>query len=196
MGAIAMAFLAAGCAGAIPSSNGGRAALKLMSSKDGQFLVDGHGHTLYLFEKDEGGESYCSGACAAVWPPFKTSSMPQASGSVDAAALGTIKRDDGGMQVSYHGHPLYFYAADASTPGRTKGEDLNQFGSAWYLVNAGGKPVEAESSSGSGSNGYSNSGSQSGGGGSKSYSNSGSQSGGGNSTSSSTGSRSGGGAWG
>ena len=72
-----------------------------MSSKDGRFLVDDQGHTLYLFEKDEGGESYCSGACAAVWPAFETDAMPHASPGVDAAALGTIKREDGETQVTY-----------------------------------------------------------------------------------------------
>jgi predicted lipoprotein with Yx(FWY)xxD motif len=146
MGVITLAFLAAGCGGAVPSSNGGHAAVKLMSSKDGRFLVDGQGHALYLFEKDEGGESYCSGACAAVWPPFETDAKPQGSGSVDAAALGTIKRDDGETQVTYHGHPLYYYAADASTPGKTKGEDIEQFGAGWYLVDAAGKSIEPEKS--------------------------------------------------
>jgi predicted lipoprotein with Yx(FWY)xxD motif len=149
MGAIALALIAAGCGGAVPSSNGGPATLKLTSSQDGRFLVDGKGHTLYLFEKDEGGESYCGGACAAVWPPLETKSMPQAAAGVDAGALGRIKRDDGDMQVTYHGHPLYYYAADASTPGKTKGEDIEQFGASWYLVGPGGKPVEADSGAGS-----------------------------------------------
>jgi predicted lipoprotein with Yx(FWY)xxD motif len=135
--------------------------VKLASSKDGRYLVDAEGHSLYLFEKDERGESYCTGACAAVWPPFDTRAMPHAGGGVDAAALGTIKRDDGDLQVTYHGHPLYYYAADASTPGKMKGEDIDQFGAGWYLVNVGGKSVEPESGSKSGSN----SGSTGGGGG-------------------------------
>jgi hypothetical protein len=57
------------------------------------------------------------------------------------------------MQVTYHGHPLYYYAADASTPGKTKGEDVDQFGAAWYLVGAQGESVEPESDSGSSSEG-------------------------------------------
>jgi predicted lipoprotein with Yx(FWY)xxD motif len=147
MGAIGLAFVAAGCGGAIPSSNGSPATVKMTSSTEGHFLVDSQGHSLYLFEKDESGESYCNGACAAVWPPLETSSTPRGGAGIDAGALGTIKRDDGDMQVTYHGHPLYYYAADASTPGKTKGEDIEQFGSGWYLVEATGKPVESESSS-------------------------------------------------
>jgi predicted lipoprotein with Yx(FWY)xxD motif len=163
VGASALVLIAAGCGGAIPSSNGGPATLKLTSSKEGRYLVDGQGHSLYLFEKDEGGESYCNGACAAVWPALETEAMPHAGPGVDAAALGTIKRGDGDMQVTYHGHPLYYYAADASTPGKTKGEDIEQFGDGWYLVNAGGKSLEPDTSeSNSGSD---NSGSNSGGGG-------------------------------
>ena len=163
VGATTLVLIAAGCGGAIPSSNGGPTTLKLTSSKDGRYLVDSQGHSLYLFEKDEGGESYCNGACAAVWPALETEAMPHAGAGVDAAALGRIKRDDGDMQVTYHGHPLYYYAADASTPGKTKGEDVEQFGDGWYLVSAAGKSVEEKS--GSDSNSNSNSGSNGGGGG-------------------------------
>jgi len=166
VGAIPLLLVVAGCGGAIPSSNGGPATLKLTSSQDGRYLVDSQGHSLYLFEKDDGGESYCNGACAAVWPALETESKPHAGPGVDAAALGVIKRDDGDMQVTYHGHPLYYYAADAGTPGKTKGEDIEQFGDGWYLVNAGGKSVESKSDSGSHSNSNnSNSGSNGGGGG-------------------------------
>jgi predicted lipoprotein with Yx(FWY)xxD motif len=151
MGAFVLALVAAGCGGAVPSSNGGSATLKTTSSNGNTYLVDAQGHTLYLFDKDEKGESYCNGACAAVWPPFETDSTPQAAGGVDSAALGTVKRDDGDMQVTYHGHPLYYYAADASTPGKAKGEDVDQFGASWYLVSGSGKPVEPGSGSESGS---------------------------------------------
>jgi len=150
VGVLGLAFFAAGCGGAIPSSNGSPATLKLTQTQFGRFLVDGQGHTLYLFQKDEKGESYCTGACAAVWPPLETSSKPSGSG-IDTAALGTIKRDDGETQVTYRGHPLYYYAADASKPGKTKGEELEQFGAEWYVVGASGKPVEREMKSKSGS---------------------------------------------
>lgn len=159
MGAIALAVFAAGCGGAIPSSDGGPATLKLSGPKSGQFLVDSQGHSVYLFAKDEGSESYCTGACAAVWPPLETSTAPKAGAGVQRGALGTIKRSDGDMQVTYQGHPLYYYAADASSPGETKGQDIEQFGSGWYLVTAQGDPLESHGNSNS------NSGSNSGGGG-------------------------------
>jgi predicted lipoprotein with Yx(FWY)xxD motif len=160
VGAIGVALIAAGCGGAIPSSNGGPATLKLTGSSDGRFLVDQQGHSVYLFEKDQSGESNCGGACAAVWPPLETSTAPRAGSGIAAGALGTIKRGDGDQQVTYHGHPLYYYAADASTPGKTAGENIEQFGSGWYLVTAHGEALESESgsSSNSGSNGGSNGG--------------------------------------
>jgi len=154
VGALGLALVAAGCGGAIPSSDGGPAALKL----DGRYLVDSQGHSVYLFEKDEDGESYCSGACAAVWPPLETSTAPRGGAGVQEAELGTIERPDGDMQVTYHGHPLYYYAADASTPDNTKGEDVEQFGAGWYLVGAHGQPVESQSDSGSDSGSGSNDG--------------------------------------
>lgn len=149
-----LVVVAAGCGGAIPGSNGGPAAVKLDSSKLGHYLVDGQGHTLYLFERDQRGESYCNGACASVWPPFETSSPPRAMAGIPASALGTIKRGDGDMQVTYRGHPLYYYAADASTPDHEKGENVSQFGATWYLVGANGRPVEPKQGSG-GANGNS-----------------------------------------
>jgi predicted lipoprotein with Yx(FWY)xxD motif len=157
MGAIGLAGLTAGCGGATPSSNGGPATLKMTSSSMGRFLADGQGHALYLFENDKRRESYCNGACAAVWPPLETQSKPRAAAGVDAAALGTIERDSGDMQVTYHGHPLYYYAGDASTPGKTRGEDVEQFGAGWYLVSVRGEPVEAKAGSSSRSNSSSSS---------------------------------------
>jgi hypothetical protein len=94
----------------------------------------------------------------AVWPPLETSTAPRAGTGVAGGGLGTIKRDDGDMQVTYHGRPLYYYAADASTPDKTKGENIEQFGSSWYLVSGNGQPFEAESNDDSGSNSGSNSG--------------------------------------
>jgi predicted lipoprotein with Yx(FWY)xxD motif len=169
----AVAAVATGCGGAIPANDGSRAGVTVESTGLGSILADGRGHTLYLFERDEGGESYCTGACASVWPPFETSGQPQPMAGIPASALGTITRDDGGVQVTYHGHPLYFYAGDASSPGKTKGEDQEQFGSTWYAVGRAGEAVEPKGESGGsngggsggGNGGYGNTGTSSGNGG-------------------------------
>jgi predicted lipoprotein with Yx(FWY)xxD motif len=149
LGLVALAFAAAGCGGAIPSSNGGPARIGISNGH----LVDAGGRSLYLFARDENGESYCSGACAAVWPPLETSSTPAGMGGVTSSALGTTERDGGGRQVTYRGHPLYYYAADASRAGSTKGQELEQFGDEWYLLTANGDPLGSQSGGGSGGSG-------------------------------------------
>src|SRR4051812_25814995 len=102
----ALAIVATGCGGAIPTSNGGPAGIKLESSRLGHYLVDAQGHTLYIFDRDERNDSYCNGACASVWPPLETDSRPRSLAGVAGSALGRFKRDDGDMQVTYRGHPL------------------------------------------------------------------------------------------
>ena len=152
----ALALVAAGCGMAVPSKSGADS-VKVAPSSDGTHLVDAQGRSLYLFERDEKGDSYCYGACAAVWPPVEVDKTPSATAGVPASALGMFKRDDGEMQATYRGHPLYYYSADASTPGKTRGEDVEQFGAGWYLVGQNGKSVEPKGDSG-GSNSSNNSG--------------------------------------
>jgi predicted lipoprotein with Yx(FWY)xxD motif len=150
---LGLVLVLAGCGGSKSSAKG--STLKLASSKLGQILVDGKGRTLYLFEADKNGQSACSGACAATWPPL-TASSPSAGSGLDNAALSTTKRTDGTQQVTYHGHPLYYYAGDGTSPGSTRGENLNTFGGVWYAVDGTGKAVQPASSGemGSGSGGY------------------------------------------
>ncbi|MDH6626152.1 putative lipoprotein with Yx(FWY)xxD motif [Streptomyces sp. LBL] len=111
------------------------------AGKLGTILVDAKSRTLYLFEADKSTTSTCNGSCAAAWPPLLTSGNPTAGGSAKAGLLGTTKRSDGKMQVTYHGHPLYGYAGDAG-PGDTNGQGLNQFGAAWYVLDDSGKKVD------------------------------------------------------
>ncbi|MBX5468805.1 MAG: hypothetical protein IRZ21_02790 [Thermoleophilaceae bacterium] len=120
----------------------GAATVNLRNGASGTFLVDSKGMTLYLFQKDTGSSSTCSGACAAAWPPFKTSGKPKAGAGVQASLLGTTKRSDGSTEVTYNGHPLYYYAGDAA-PGDTTGQGLNQFGALWYVLNAKGGTITA-----------------------------------------------------
>jgi predicted lipoprotein with Yx(FWY)xxD motif len=141
--AVASMIAAAGCARAIPTSQGGAATVSADHSQLGIYLEDESGHALYLFGKDEEGESYCTDACASVWPPYETSAQPMAGPGVSQKKLGTISRDDGGTQVTYAGVPLYYYAGDGGKPDETKGEGVEQFGAEWYLVSPkNGAPVE------------------------------------------------------
>jgi predicted lipoprotein with Yx(FWY)xxD motif len=123
----------------------GSATLGVGSTDLGKILVGPNGHTLYLFEKDKGGKSSCSEACAAAWPPLTTSGQPRASAGVSSAKLTTTKRADGKEQVVYGGHPLYYYAPDTKA-GDTKGQELEQFGAEWYVVSPAGQKVEKSGS--------------------------------------------------
>jgi len=101
-------------------------------------LVDTKGFTLYDFHKDKGGKSACYGACASTWPPLTTGGAPQAMSGAEASQLGTTKRSDGTVQVTYAGHPLYTYAADTK-PGEAKGNDFSSFGAQWYALKPNGE---------------------------------------------------------
>lgn len=107
----------------------------------GKVLVDGRGRTLYLFEQDAKGRSTCFGPCAGVWPPLTSSGAAHVGGTAKASLLGTDCRRDGKTQVTYQGHPLYFYQGD-SKPGQANGEGLKQFGAEWYAVSAAGSKVQ------------------------------------------------------
>jgi predicted lipoprotein with Yx(FWY)xxD motif len=106
--------------------------------------------SLYLFEKDTGGKSACYGKCAKVWPPVTTSGAPKAEGKAKASMLDTVARKDGSEQVTYAGHPLYYYAPDDHTAHSAKGQGLEQFGAEWYVLSATGSKVEE----GGGGGGY------------------------------------------
>jgi predicted lipoprotein with Yx(FWY)xxD motif len=112
------------------------ATVQLADSDLGSILVDGDGMTLYLFESDTGDTSTCTGDCAATWPPL-IADAPTAGEGVDEALLGTTTRDDGEVQVTYDGHPLYGFASDQA-PGDTEGQGV---GDVWFVVDASGKAV-------------------------------------------------------
>jgi predicted lipoprotein with Yx(FWY)xxD motif len=155
------ALAIAGCGGndnsaasgpATPAS--GKAAVDVADSSLGKILVDPQGRTLYMFEKDTGSKSTCFGACASAWPPFRTDGSAKAGAGASAAMVGTTSRSDGEPEVTYDGHPLYYYAGDQS-PGDTNGEGLTQFGGGWYVVSPSGQPIEGnEAASAGGGSGY------------------------------------------
>ena len=108
---------------------------------DGKFLADGQGRALYLFEADKGSTSTCTGACASAWPPVTASAMPMAGGGVSQSLLGTTKRADGTEQLTYNGHPLYYFSADTGS-GMAKGQGTKAFGADWYVLNAKGSKID------------------------------------------------------
>jgi predicted lipoprotein with Yx(FWY)xxD motif len=107
----------------------------------GTVLVGSEGLTLYDFHKDKGSKSACYGACASAWPPLLTEGNPQAQGPADRSMLGTTKRTDGTVQVTYNGWPLYTYAGDQK-PGEANGNDISQFGAQWYALQPNGQEPE------------------------------------------------------
>jgi predicted lipoprotein with Yx(FWY)xxD motif len=125
--------------------------------KDGTYLTGSDGRTIYLWVADSGGKSACSGACAQAWPPVE--GTPSAGTGVTASDLGTITRSDGSKQVTYNGHPLYYFVADKSA-GQVLGQGSNSFGAKWWLVAPSGTAITVAAvkpSSGSSSGGSSTS---------------------------------------
>jgi predicted lipoprotein with Yx(FWY)xxD motif len=123
------------------SNSSGAASVATKTSSLGTFLVDGKGRALYLWDADHGSKSTCSGACAQAWPPLTTTATPKASGAVKASLLGTTKRTDGTSEVTYAGHPLYYFAGDTQ-PGQTTGQGSNGFGAPWWVVTPAGKALQ------------------------------------------------------
>jgi predicted lipoprotein with Yx(FWY)xxD motif len=140
----ALAVIALGVSGGSAktprSQTAARSVISLRSTSLGKILVDGSGRTLYLFKGDRANRSTLSVAGRAVWPPFTSVGAITARGGAQAASLGTATGRDGARQVSYNGHPLYYYVGD-SKPGSVRGQRLKQFGALWYVLGPGGRAI-------------------------------------------------------
>jgi predicted lipoprotein with Yx(FWY)xxD motif len=158
----AMALFLAGCSSQMASgstetqtsTSGHPGTVDVATSGLGQILVDSQGRTLYLFQKDTGTQSECTGACASSWPPLRTTGKPTVGSGASASDLGTTSRSDGNPQVTYNGHPLYLFSGDQQ-PGDTNGEGTNAFGGLWYAVSPAGNQVVGQASSSTGGGGFS-----------------------------------------
>jgi predicted lipoprotein with Yx(FWY)xxD motif len=124
------------------STTTGAASVGTKTSSLGTFLVDSKGRALYLWDADHGSKSTCSGACAQAWPPLTTSGTPKAGGKVKASLLGTTTRADGTSEVTYAGHPLYYFEGD-SAPGQTTGQGSDGFGAPWWVVSPAGNAIQS-----------------------------------------------------
>jgi len=109
-------------------------------SEFGTVLFDGDDQAIYLFDKETSDTSECYGECAAAWPPVITDGEPQAGNGADDKLLGTTERDDGATQVTYNGHPLYYYVDDG--PGQILCHDVVEFGGLWLVVDPEGNAVQ------------------------------------------------------
>ena len=158
-----VALTVAGCGGSSKSTAGstappttpdGRpATIGVADNGDlGKILEDGQGRTLYLFAKDTGTTSTCTGPCAGQWPPLRVSGKPTAGAGASASMAGTTQRDDGRPQVTYNGHPLYTYAGDAKADD-TNGQGITAFGGGWFAVSPNGDRITGTGSNG-GATGY------------------------------------------
>ncbi len=156
-GAVASALLAAACGGtsqstaaASPSPNPSPSpaaspvatgtTIAVATSKLGQILVDGKGITVYLFVVDTGTTSNCYTSCATIWPPVLTTGAAQAGAGANASLLGTTTRTDGKTEVTYAGHPLYYFVQDKAA-GDTTGQGINGFGGLWWVVSPSGTAI-------------------------------------------------------
>lgn len=145
---VAVALLAAACGGTTqstaaaspspsPAAAAGMTIAVATNAKLGQILVDGKGMTVYLWVADTATTSTCYTTCATFWPPVLTTGAPQAGAGAQASLLGTTTRTDGMVQVTYAGHPLYYFQKDKQA-GDATGQGSNGFGALWWVMSPAG----------------------------------------------------------
>lgn len=113
--------------------------VKVVSSEYGPVIADRKGEAFYLFDKENSKKSECYGDCATAWPPLLTKGAPRAGKGAKQKLLGTTKRRNGKLQVTYAGHPLYYYKDDS--PGNILCQNVDEFGGLWLVVKPSGQPV-------------------------------------------------------
>jgi predicted lipoprotein with Yx(FWY)xxD motif len=123
---------------AAPSEEPAAPTVAVEDSDFGQIVVDAEGRTLYVFLADTGSDSTCYDECEDSWPPLTVEGDPAAGEGIDASLLGTTEREDGSVQVTLDGHPLYYFAAD-ETPDDINGQDV---GDVWYVVSPEGEAIQ------------------------------------------------------
>jgi predicted lipoprotein with Yx(FWY)xxD motif len=133
---IAVAALAA-ASGSGAAATGEAAKLSVRSTEFGKALFGPSGKVLYAFGADKGSTSRCYGVCAAAWPPLLTKGAPLAGSGIETKLLGTTTRRDGALQVTYAGHPLYYYSVDKV--GKVMCQHANMHGGLWLIVKPDGQ---------------------------------------------------------
>ena len=138
---LAVSLAAAALGGAAPAAaQTPRSTVSVKASSFGRVLFDGRGFVLYGFTRDRRGKSACSGACARRWPPYLVNSRPRAGVGAATHLLGTTRRANGSLQVTYAGRPLYYYVGDRK-PGQILCQNVTEFGGSWRVVRPNGRLV-------------------------------------------------------
>jgi predicted lipoprotein with Yx(FWY)xxD motif len=137
------------------ASSAARAQIKVSKTALGQILVTARGRTLYMFAADKHGKSACYSSCATYWPPLLTTTAHVTGTGLKPSMLGTTKRTDGTLQITYNGHPLYRFLKDTKA-GQASGQGLNVSGGLWWVMSPSGAVIKtkAGSTSGAGGGGY------------------------------------------
>lgn len=147
-----LVFTAAGCGDESPATgtvkpdppaareSSASTTVKVMQTRYGRVLVDGRGRALYLFTRERGSTSRCYGACADAWPVFFARGKVRAGSGADARLIRTTRRRDGRRQVTYGGHPLYYYVTDRK-PGQITCQNVVEYGGMWLVVAPSGKAI-------------------------------------------------------
>jgi predicted lipoprotein with Yx(FWY)xxD motif len=136
-----VAVMAVVVASAVAAPSGG-VRLSVRSSEFGKAVFGPTGKVVYVFGADKGSVSHCYGVCASAWPPLLTKGAPVAGAGVEAKLLGTTKRKNGSAQVTYSGHPLYYYSADKV--GKVMCQHANMHGGLWLIIKPNGQPNMAK----------------------------------------------------
>ena len=136
------ALMAAGALAGVAVASPKTSTISLRPTAVGKVLVAANGRTLYLFTADKGKRSTCYGQCAGYWPPL-LASKPSVGTGLKSSMLGTTKRKDGKLQVTYGGHPLYYFVQDKKA-GDVKGQGFVHFGGSWWVVSAAGTSIKAK----------------------------------------------------
>jgi predicted lipoprotein with Yx(FWY)xxD motif len=139
---VVVAMVAAGALATAALAATSKPTVALHKTAVGKVLVAANGRTVYLFTADKGKTSACYGQCAAVWPPV-IAAKPTAGAGLSASKLSTTKRKGGQLQVTYGGHPLYYFAPDKRA-GDVKGQGIVHFGGAWWVVSAAGVKITSK----------------------------------------------------
>ena len=140
--AVVVGAVVAGLVASAEAAPRAAARLSVRSTEYGKALFGPSGKVVYVFGADRSSTSRCYGVCATAWPPLLTSAAPLAGSGVEARLLGTTKRKNGALQVTYNGHPLYYYSADKV--GKVMCQHANMHGGLWLIIKPNGQPNMAK----------------------------------------------------